>query len=157
MRFGNKEISNLKIGSKQIQKVIYGAKVVWENWKLKTGTLVEKSKNGAYGGNNSTAYHIETVNFDSEIRVVEMSMYTKVVRSDINGRQEGIINAYGIKSDGSQVLIGTVTNQWATSTVASTDTETSFKAVKIEFYITDNINRNHECYFTFKITKWYEK
>lgn len=127
------------------------------SWTLQTGTLVDKSKNGTYGGNNSSAYYSETVSFGKEVRIAEMSMYTKVIRSDISGRQDGKINAYGIKSDGSQVLVGTITNQWATSTVASTDTETSFTGVKFEFYLTDTISRNHECYFTFKITKWYEK
>lgn len=154
---GNKEIINFKSGLTQIGKIYKGATIIWENWQYKTGTLVDKSKGGSYGGNNTSPYYTETVTFDKQTRIVEMSMYTKVVRSDISGRQDGKINAYGIKSDGTQILIGTVTNQWTTSTVASNDTETVFTGVKIEFYLTDTVSRNHECNFNFKITKWYEK
>lgn len=154
---GNKEIINFKSGGVQIGKIYKGATLIWENWKLKTGTLVDKSKSGSYGGNNSSPYYSETVSFSKETRIVEMSMYTKVIRSDISGRQDGRIKVYGIKNDDTEVVIADVTNQWTTSTVTSNDTETSFKGVNIGFYLTDTINRPHDCNFNFKITKWYEK
>lgn len=152
---------NVKGSSKQVTKIyqnVSGAtKLVWENWKLKTGTLVNISKSGTYGGNNSSPYYTEKVTFNKETRISEMSMYTKVLRSDIGGRQDGRIKVFGIKNDGTQIVIADVTNQWTTSTVVPTDTKTGFIGVNVGFWLTDEINRTHEINFAFKITKWYEK
>jgi hypothetical protein len=39
MKNGTTTLKNVKIGSTQIQKVMHGVKLVWENWVKKTGTI----------------------------------------------------------------------------------------------------------------------
>lgn len=42
---GNTEPSNFKLGSVQISKIYKGLDVIWENWKLKTGSLYTMTSN----------------------------------------------------------------------------------------------------------------
>lgn len=55
MRFGSTAINAVKLGATQIQKVMYGALKVWENWVLDSGEteLVSAYINGwnSYGSN----------------------------------------------------------------------------------------------------------
>lgn len=44
---GNAEPSNFKLGSVQLSKICKGLDVLWENWKLKTGSLYTMTSNTA--------------------------------------------------------------------------------------------------------------
>ena len=76
MRFGSLDL-NVKKGSTQIQKVMHGIKVVWENWKSMTGEIFKYNGGLSTSDSNSsgnTAKATAVLKYESVVRNLKGTM-----------------------------------------------------------------------------------
>lgn len=161
VKFNGTSLTSVKFIDKGIattlDKVIFNGVTVFENWQKKTGKLGNMNEVGTYSGTSSSVALSKKISFGKTVRFSKISVRTKVVRSDIEGRLNGQVKIYGVKSNGASVLVATVNNQWSTSVVSSSSTSDEFVAVRYDCYVMDDIARSHSYEFECAIVEWYEK
>ena len=203
MKTGSTTLSNCKFGSTQIQKIMQGVNVIWENWQYKTGNLVKMTSNsapspftasasgwGSDGGtpymafDGGTNYYMQTHNpnetgnitstlmFGQEIKITEITAwiaYGGPVLDNYNTDGWGAGNKnwlklYGIKADGTQVLLATHQNtgSWTDAsgskrvhTVSSANQEIPF--VGLTCHRGGKSGQGWYRLYDIQITKWYQK
>ena len=158
IKIGNSIFSNFKIGITQLQKVALGTVVLWENWSTKTGELAKRTWSG--GSREGLVYSSGEIDLGKTCKVHEFTLYSKVLRTDINGRISGKFIVYGWNGNSWITLLNTISDtstEWDKTFTRNSETATEVTKVKYEFYVNDTIWRSYTCDLRLHISKWEQK
>lgn len=155
IKIGNTFFSNFKIGITQLQKVALGTVVLWENWSTKTGELAKRTWSG--GSREGLVFSSGEITLDKTCKIHEFTLYSKVLRNDINGRVSGKFIVYGWNGNSWITLLDAVSDtstEWDKNFTRSCTERSEVTKVKYEFYVNDIIWRSYTSDLRLHISKW---
>ena len=156
--FNGNQIQKAFYGTQEVQKIYYGTQLVWENWKKKTGELAKRTWSG--GSREGLVYSSGEISLDKPCKIHQFTLFSKVLRTDINGRISGKFIVYGWNGNSWITLLNTISDtstEWDKTFTRNSETATEVTKVKYEFYVNDTIWRSYTCDLRLHISKWEQK
>ena len=143
---GNTKILDVKRGSTQIKKICRGSVVIWEyGGSEEEGKLFPVKWSGT--SNGGMTYESDEILLGGSYTIENFGIHNKLLRNDINGKEEGRFIAKGWNGEEWVVLLDYVTNnqtEWDTDVVVpSQNTSVNVSKIMYEFYIVDTIVRKY--------------
>lgn len=138
-----------------LSKVIYNGVTVWEDWKRRTGELCKVNNGGTIG--YPYLFLNRTVDLGGVKKLRKASFRSIVVRKDIQGAVDCTGKIYGIKSDNTEIEIGSVTHKNTTTVFSLSNTDQEFTKVRYLAGANSEPHGDFDFNITFYISEWDEK
>ena len=158
IHFNTNQVGRVFYGNQEVQKVYYGTQLVWENWVLKVGELAKR----AWAGNSreGLVYSSGEIALPKTCKIHEFTLFSKVLRTDINGRVNGKFIVYGWNGSSWVTLLNTVSDnntEWQQYFTRSSSSKAEVTKIKYEFYVNDTVWRSYSSDLRLYISKWEQK
>ena len=160
---GSSELGGGAFGGTLLQGMALGSTLLWENWKLTTGSLIKKTF-GYSTTREGLFYDSGKVPIGKTIKIEKFNFYSKIYRDDTGGRISGRFEIYGYKADGSSVKIVDYLNktpvgsgEWDTVFSYSINNSNEFTHIQYKFYVNDTIWRTYHTTMWVEISQWQQK
>ena len=158
VKISSTTLSNVKLGSTQIQKIMLGSSLIWENWTIKIGELQKRTWSGS--SREGLVYSSGEITLNSAYKIHEFTLFSKVIRTDINGRVPGRFVVYGWDGSTWISLLDTISDnnsEWATYFSRTSNNTSEVSKLKYEFYVYDTIWRSYTSDLRLHVSKWEQK
>lgn len=158
IHFNGNQIQRVFYDGQEVQRIYYGTQLVWENWVTKIGELAKRAWSG--GSREGLVYSSGEIKLNKPYKIHEFTLYSKVLRNDINGRVSGKFIVYGWNGSSWITLLNTVSdtkNEWDKNFTRNCVNQSEVTKVKYEFYVNDTIWRSYTSDLRLYISKWEQK
>lgn len=156
--YNGNQVQRVFYGGQEVQKIYYGTQLVWENWSTKIGELAKRTWSG--GSREGLVYSSGEITLDKSCKIHQFTLYSKVLRTDINGRVSGKFIVYGWNGNSWITLLNAVSDtstEWDKSFTRNCANQSEVTKVKYEFYVNDTIWRSYTSDLRLYISKWEQK